>query len=228
VRKWSALNSLNFVALVVIFGKLALSGFFVGGSVLNAGRGFSSTQYAVARLSRLWTVLLPALAFTCMADIVTSNIDPRILSLNRCFFIYGPQDYSRSLVTLLGNVFFLQDIYVAPYGSNSPLWSLPCEFWYYVMFPMFALALGRCGKSRTLTRIMVGLLAAGILCWLPFYIRWRFSIWPLGVLLWVNYSHNHSSAATESTEVGNETDGTSRYGGLVLLCGVSLFLGSLI
>ncbi len=48
----------------------ALSGFLVGGSALEALRSgsWSAPHFAIARLSRLWVVALPALALTWLAD----------------------------------------------------------------------------------------------------------------------------------------------------------------
>jgi len=47
---------------------------------------------------------------------------------------------SRKILPLPANVFFLQTITVPVYGSNSPLWSLANEFWYYLLFPLLLLA----------------------------------------------------------------------------------------
>ena len=43
----------------------------------------------------------------------------------------------------MGNLFFLQTIFVPPFGSNAPLWSLSFEFWYYLLFPLCLFALSR-------------------------------------------------------------------------------------
>lgn len=40
----------------------------------------------------------------------------------------------------LGNLGFVQAVPVAVYCSNVPLWSFANEFWYYVMFPLLAVA----------------------------------------------------------------------------------------
>ena len=35
-----------------------------------------------------------------------------------------------------------------PFGTNTPLWSLAYEFWYYAMSPVLVLALKRSGSTR--------------------------------------------------------------------------------
>src|SRR5262245_22187219 len=62
---------------VVVF--FVLSGFFVGGSVLKKGRDFEFEDYATARLTRLWTVLLPALAVTALVDLATYRVDTSVI-----------------------------------------------------------------------------------------------------------------------------------------------------
>lgn len=62
-------------AVMVFF---VLSGYFVGGSVLEslrAGR-FRPANYALARLSRLWVVLIPALLLTLGADFSGMRLNP--------------------------------------------------------------------------------------------------------------------------------------------------------
>jgi peptidoglycan/LPS O-acetylase OafA/YrhL len=41
-------------------------------------------------------------------------------------------------LTFAGNLFFLQTVAVPVFGSNSPIWSLANEFWYYLTIPLAA------------------------------------------------------------------------------------------
>lgn len=123
-------------AVLVFF---VLSGYFVGGSVLRQSGGFDVLDYAVARLSRLWVVLLPALILTMVLDAMLLAWWPHVLDLAhieswRCI----PHDglLQHDWVTLWGNVLFLQTVYVPIFGSNGPLWSLAYEAWYYLLFPL--------------------------------------------------------------------------------------------
>ena len=52
-----------------------LSGFLVGGAVMRAGPAFDWRTYAIARLSRLWVVLVPALLLTAALDQLAPRLD---------------------------------------------------------------------------------------------------------------------------------------------------------
>lgn len=155
-------TGLGHQAVMVFF---VLSGFFVGGSVISKGANFKMTNYGIARLSRLWVVLLPALAFTFIVDIYINAYSPNVLSGKYYSTLSsGPKNgfYSDSITTLVGNLFFLQNICVPIFGSNGPLWSLANEFWYYVLFPLIFIAIrGSC--KRILARIASALVAVMIM-----------------------------------------------------------------
>ncbi|WP_161913485.1 acyltransferase [Methylosinus sp. C49] len=144
----------------------ALSGFLVGGSTLAAMRAghFSWADYGAARLSRLWTVLIPALALTALWDFAGAALGPAGAYQGALAAVLpsGPtpaEPANHSLATLLGNVFFLQTIETPVFGSNRPLWSLANEAWYYLAFPLLAfaffhrapLARGLCAGAGLLT-----------------------------------------------------------------------------
>ena len=129
------LTSFGHEAVMVFF---VLSGFFVGGSVLKNAENFSFQSYAISRLTRLWLVLIPALLFTAIIDLYLQLNAPGVLSGEYyALWCSGPtlEEYSLSLATFFGNVFFVQNILTPIFGSNGPLWSLANEFWYYVAFP---------------------------------------------------------------------------------------------
>jgi peptidoglycan/LPS O-acetylase OafA/YrhL len=80
--------------------------------------------------------------------------------------------------TFLGNLTFLQTIYVGIFGSNGPMWSLANEFWYYIMFPLAAWLV--LAPSAALPRIS-GLLLLLVLCLtLPSSLVETGSIWVAG------------------------------------------------
>lgn len=79
---------------------------------------------------------------------------------------------------VLGNLFFLQAIFVPTLGSNAPLWSLANEGWYYVIFPCLWLAFtGRSGWQRQLFH---GGLGAAALVMVGWSIALYFIVWLLG------------------------------------------------
>lgn len=109
-------------AVMVFF---VLSGYLVGGNAikcLTSGR-FNLKSYAIARLTRLYIVLIPALAFTFYCDSLRLRVEPAYSG-----------HWQLDSLTFLKNIFFLNGICSPVYGSNSPLWSLAYEFWYYTRF----------------------------------------------------------------------------------------------
>ncbi|MCY0910729.1 acyltransferase family protein [Massilia antarctica] len=154
-------------AVVVFF---LISGWLVGGSLLNKlGQPQAMQLYAIDRVTRLWTVLIPTFMLILTAGMVSGAIDPRAPD-------FSPANaYSAS--ALAGNLFGLQTILVPQFGGNYPLWSLANETWYYVMFPLLVLGVtGSSGARRALAALT--LLAVGLL--LPGALVLYFSLWLLG------------------------------------------------
>ncbi|MEM7591828.1 MAG: acyltransferase [Cyanobacteria bacterium P01_A01_bin.83] len=179
-------------AVMVLF---VLSGFFVGGSILKSRANFSWIEYLIARLSRLWIVLIPALLFTFLIDQVIQAVAPDILAgAYYSLWNSGPlQDhsYSDSWRTFLGNTFFLQKILTPIYGTNDPLWSLTNEFWYYILFPLCAYASGNYfnrSKPQLYLRVAAALAALTIFLWLPAPIRLGYFVWLMGVIIYLIYA----------------------------------------
>ena len=157
---------------VIVF--FVLSGYLVGGSVLRSvGSGsWSWRAYLLARLSRLYVVLLPALLLGGALDwlgmhmagteaVYSGNSGMHALVIN----VHGVLTWP----ILAANGLFLQTIKlpgfgpnpVPTFGSNGALWSLSYEFWYYLAFPLlvFLLARSRSWQMRVLS--CLGLLAWG-------------------------------------------------------------------
>jgi peptidoglycan/LPS O-acetylase OafA/YrhL len=159
---WKAfyfVTSLQHQAVVVFF---VLSGFLISKTISvqeSTGR-WSWTLYALKRLSRLWIVLLPALILTFFWDQIGMRLTGSALYSGGLDFANHSTPItalSFSPATFFGNVAFLQTIKVPPFGTDTPLWSLANEFWYYVVFPLFYFAL----RNRYSVATRVGLLCAG-------------------------------------------------------------------
>jgi len=157
---------------VIVF--FVLSGYLVGGSVLRSVRSgsWSWMAYLLARLSRLYVVLLPALLLGGALDwlgmhmagteaVYSGNSGMHALVVNVHSVLTWP--------ILVANALFLQTIQlpgfgpnpVPTFGSNGALWSLSYEFWYYLAFPflVFLLARSQSWKMRAIS--CLGLLAWG-------------------------------------------------------------------
>lgn len=158
-RALSMITTQGHAAVVVFF---VISGFWIVRSVARAGDAFSFRDYMLARGARLWIVLLPALLVGAGLDLLGSTAFASPLYEGRQGSVALAYDVSArlSVTVFLGNLFFLQDIAVPPLGSNGALWTIACEFWYYVYFPLAWLAL----RSRNPLSIAA---AAGALFLLP-------------------------------------------------------------
>jgi peptidoglycan/LPS O-acetylase OafA/YrhL len=180
------LSGLGHQAVMVFF---VLSGFFISSSVLRSVRSgrWSWRKYLVQRLTRLYTVLLPALCLGAVLDCAgmalfgTHSIYPqRFLHVHDAF----PEQSFASRTTPLiwvGNLFFLQGIYVPQFGSNNPLWSLSYEFWYYLLFPLVALTV--VGDMPVGRKVLYAATALAVLCFVGPTIALDFLIWLLGAAL---------------------------------------------
>ncbi len=179
-------TGLGHQAVIVFF---VLSGFFVGGSVIKAGQKFNISKYAVARLSRLWIVLVPALVITAIVDDFIYRYQPEVLhGIFYAQWCSGPRalDYSNSIETFFANLFFLQTIAAPVFGSNGPLWSLANEFWYYVIFPLLFLVVDISSpKNNKIRKIFFLILLVFIILLLPIGLIQGFFIWLLGVFVFI-------------------------------------------
>jgi peptidoglycan/LPS O-acetylase OafA/YrhL len=175
-------SGLSSQAVMVFF---SLSGMLVGGSVLRGGEGFRFEDYLLARLVRLWVPLVPALLFTLLVDTVTLHLAPQVA--DGAFhprWTSGPLPgtYSTSPTTFLGNVTFVNTILVPSFGTNGPLWTLACEFWYYVSFPLLARAAGLVGRRGAWwPRAAAGVLGMTVLAAMPAGMALGFGVWMMGV-----------------------------------------------
>ncbi|MCD2516295.1 acyltransferase [Massilia sp. G4R7] len=148
-----------------------ISGWLVGGSLLNRiGTPHAVASYAIDRATRLWTVLIPTFLLTFVFALGIGLANPEDFNLS--------PDNPYSALTFAGNLFGLQGIALPDYGGNFPLWSLANETWYYVLFPLLALA----GAARDLT-VRLACAAALVLLavLLPAGIVAYFVVWLLGV-----------------------------------------------
>jgi len=111
---------------VIIF--FVLSGFVI--AHVAQAKELQVTEYAASRLSRLWSVALPALALTVAADFVGTRLSPSL---------YADPEYhagDHALWRVVSSALFMNQIWfwdIRPL-SDWPFWSLGYEFWYYALF----------------------------------------------------------------------------------------------
>ena len=177
-----SLCTLGHQAVVLFF---VMSGYLVGGHVLRAVRSgkWSWARYALQRLTRLWIVLLPALVLGGLIDLAALHfhIAPGLYTGHVPNHITYDIRQTLTAKAFLGNALFLQSIRVPVFGSNSPLWSLANEFWYYVLFPFGLFAV--LPRYRPLPRILLGVATLLLLVAVGSPIRGPFPIWLFGLVL---------------------------------------------
>jgi peptidoglycan/LPS O-acetylase OafA/YrhL len=156
-----------------------ISGWLVGGSLLNKLEPPHTASaeddaspwrtYLIDRMTRLWTVLVPALLLMLLVGAVTASIDRAHADFS--------VDNEYSVTTFAGNLIGLQTLAVKNFGGNYALWSLANETWYYVQFPLLLLMF----TSRN--RLIQGGAAAALMALgaaLPLPITLYFTLWLLG------------------------------------------------
>jgi len=96
-------------------------------------------DYAAARIARLWSVLLPALAITYVVDWCGMKVRPE------AYQDWGPWlAADGSPLRLLVSAVFLNELWfrsIIPL-SNGLAWSIGFEFWYHAIFAAFTFPKG--------------------------------------------------------------------------------------
>jgi peptidoglycan/LPS O-acetylase OafA/YrhL len=140
---------------------------------------FSWSKYLFQRLTRLWTVLLPALLLGAAFDLCGMYLLPSRLNIYRVGPYVAPVIAGRLTFTgFFGSAFFLQGIVTPIFGTNGPLWSLSYEFWFYLSFPLLAVVLFPSKRARV--RVLTGLLLMILLAFCGWVIAAYFLIWLMG------------------------------------------------
>ena len=180
-----ALTGLGHSSVIVFF---VMSGYLVGGHVLNKFKNnlFNIRKYAVDRLVRLWVVLLPALLLTALLDnlgrVLTNGVgyDGSWSHLVQSGPSISSTGDSLNFSIFVGNIFFLQTLIVPTFGSNTPLWSLCNEFWYYFLFPCIV---GLFYYKKLLIKLILFLIITLILLCFPLEVVSGFLFWVMGAFM---------------------------------------------
>jgi peptidoglycan/LPS O-acetylase OafA/YrhL len=156
-------------AVLVFF---VLSGFVI--AWVTESRERTLEEYALSRVARLYSVIVPAFILTAVLDHIAMAIDPSL---------YGPEVLPPmlhgSLNVILGyllSLVFLGQCWTwdMPPGSALPFGTLNYEAWYYILFGLAMFLQGR--------RRMVALAVAALL--IGPKILLFFPLWLMGVFAW--------------------------------------------
>lgn len=169
---------------VYIFGHPAVIGFFVLSGFVIAyvvdSRERDLPSYAASRSSRLYSVVLPALALTAIIDAVGWRVMPEHYLHSPLGTGVGHVPLRYGLALLMGTSFGVAGLPFGNYnpdfspGTNQPLWSLSYEVIYYIAF---AVMLFCAGRRRIILLIVVGIVAGPM-------ILAEYPIWLMGVAVY--------------------------------------------
>lgn len=180
----TTLSRLRFAAVVVFF---VISGYLIGGSVLRSPINWRS--YSLNRFSRIYIVLIPALALTAMLD----GASHHLFANNPVYAQSWPSGVAGRIApydlygvsNILASVFSVESVYTEPMGSNTALWSLGYEWVFYFVFPLLLLPLGQ-RRSSPLLQLFV--IAAFALVLVAIHR-------PAGAMYWLIWSAGAAAAA---------------------------------
>jgi peptidoglycan/LPS O-acetylase OafA/YrhL len=109
---------------VIVF--FVLSGFVI--AYITATKEDNLATYAASRLSRVYSVVVPAIIITIALDSVGRQLYPELYSY----------PYDKFLIRSVSSLLLLNEVWFISITSfsNVPFWSICYEFWYYVAFAL--------------------------------------------------------------------------------------------
>jgi peptidoglycan/LPS O-acetylase OafA/YrhL len=154
-----------------------LSGFFISSAILKdhvRGR-WSWKEYAISRGARLYLVLIPALLLTALWDgIGIARFD----GFGRYSGAVPDMGFRTFQSTYTVQDFFGSLLFLRPgFGSDGVIWTLFCEFWFYVAFPALVCAWLAVRRKRYAE-------AAGFVA-LAWAAEWMLGSWRGGFAIWL-------------------------------------------
>jgi peptidoglycan/LPS O-acetylase OafA/YrhL len=156
---WPNLTDYGKPALVMLF---LLSGLVIR-YVTQIRRG-RMTDFWIDRISRVYSVVVPALVFTIIASYLALRINPAY------YIPHWGVDSTRPVFRTVVNLIFMAqswNLTIAPF-CNDPFWTLSYEVFYYVLYAV-GIYLG--GKRRIFWLLIVAVLAGQhILLLLPLWL----------------------------------------------------------
>ena len=179
------ITGLGHEAVMMFF---VISGLLVGGLTLQKWQSqMHFGEYLINRISRIYTVFIPALVIGAGLDwvgihyfnqlgIYTAGEQFRTVSTN-----FNSENRLTSNV-FMANIAMLQSIVVPSLGSNGPLWSLAYEWWYYLLF---AGLLGGHFSKNLQVKVVLWILSGVMLTVLPIKLTLWMSIWLMGVAVFL-------------------------------------------
>ncbi len=161
-------------AVVVFF---VLSGYVI--AYVVSTREHTGAAYAVSRISRLYSVVLPALVLTYAFDSLGQRLYPEFYEIRSV--LWTPASWQGYLSSL----FFVNEFQAGHLnglvpGTNAPFWSLSFEATYYVLAGVMLFAPRRYAVPIAL--VLLGMAGRTIIALLPL---WLLGFWVYGARNWL-------------------------------------------
>lgn len=178
VYAWWFLTAFAHQAVLVFF---VISGFLVGGDLLRK-RSLPEPflrDYMISRFARIYVVMAPTLLFGFALDWIGRGLFPHSGIYDAPFFegVYNPMNMVWALLQQ-------QSIWTIQAGTNGPLWSLACEMWYYVTFPLLLLPFcGAYSKGFRNAAFALGAVAAITISIPKSMFLFGYGVWALGAFM---------------------------------------------
>lgn len=149
-------------ASVIVF--FVLSGYVI--SYVADTKEKHWVDFVASRLSRVYSVVIPALVLTLVLDGIGRHLYPALYDY----------PYDLLVVRLLASLLMLNEVWFVSITSlsNVPFWSITYESWYYVLFALVTFLPGRKGLWAAALVLLV--LGPKVLLLLP--------VWAAGVVLY--------------------------------------------
>ncbi len=166
---WLPLSHFSHEAVIIFF---VLSGFIIHQSTTS--RSTTAKNYAIARISRIYSVALPAIVASSIAALTINQLAPEIITK---LTNYRPV----SIFDTVSSFLFLNESWTNPANLtlNSPYWSLCYEVWFYIIFGLFLFGNK---KARWGLIILAALIAGpGVMILMPV---WLIGAWMSARLDW--------------------------------------------
>jgi peptidoglycan/LPS O-acetylase OafA/YrhL len=162
-----------------------LSGFVIHlgyATRLAEGRAarFDFWPYLKRRAKRLYPPLVVALLVTFALDSLGRSLQlPTSMRATLYPLMNASIGADHSLVTAIRNLVFIMN---PVFGSDSPLWSLGYEWYFYLIYPAVYLVARRSSKGATL--VMIALSAVGNAPIWPESLRWLCLVFQMMIVWW--------------------------------------------
>lgn len=158
-----------------------LSGFLVGGSLLNTYMSkvkFSYSNFITKKLWRLFPTILVAVLVTFILDYSAKHIFD--FSYNFPLLSIDEVGGNLSIDYILGTLLSLQPVFISPLGTNGPLWTLGYIVNFYVFGLLTLFVFQRVGIKTSFLLYVGFVILLGCI-----NIEWMlcFLLWCLGALL---------------------------------------------